>query len=68
MVLRAAQVNMAEYPDHNDNDFALWLKIAHNLREAAVSVGEVGMPEITTKENIFSLQRKITVYTAALAT
>jgi hypothetical protein len=59
---------MAEYPDNNDSEFDLWLKIAENFRESAVAVGETSMPELTNKENIRSLQRKIAVYTAALAT
>jgi predicted urease superfamily metal-dependent hydrolase len=59
---------MAEYPDQNDSEFDLWLKIAQNFRESAVAVGESGLPEITNKETVHSLQRKITVYTQALAT
>jgi Tat protein secretion system quality control protein TatD with DNase activity len=59
---------MAEYPDTNDKAFDLWLKIAQNLRESAVAVGETGLPELTAKESTHSLQRKVAVYTAALAT
>lgn len=58
---------MASYPAPNDKEFDLWYKIAENFRESAVALGESDLPELTNKESLHSLQRKIAVYTAALA-
>lgn len=57
---------MAEYPDNNDKEFDLWLKIAQNWYEIADALG-FSVPEITSKESLHSLQRKVAFITGTLA-
>jgi hypothetical protein len=58
---------MASYPTNADKEFDLWYKIASNLRETADALGYPDLSELTNKESIFSLKRKVALYTARIS-
>ncbi len=59
---------MSQYPTDKDNRFTLWLKIASNYYDRAISQGLTGLTPPSFNDDIFDLQKKVTYYTAALST
>lgn len=54
-------------PSYNDRTYDLWLKIAVNTYESALSTGATGLTPPSLNDRLFDLQKKVTYYTAMIA-
>lgn len=52
------------YPDLNDREFDLWVKIAWNWYDYLVDFGGSGLTPPSLNDRLFDLQKKVCYYTA----